>query len=385
MVDIFQEDLKDIREQIDDIDRQMIQLLSRRKKLTDEVVKFKSEHHSRVFDPLIEETVLGWRRDYAERESNISPDMVEDIFRLVMYDAYHLADISYQRVLKAKTIREIIVVGKKQGYNALLNQLFTKSGYETRVFESSSELEGYDVAKVDAVFITTPYQQVLETLQKQPGFSQNTLVVLFGGLEARSMDYLGNVYSGPTLGLQPMFSAGSKTLTKEIIFICHGNLATRYLWMLDQIKMWGLIPVQAPPSDFGKLMTVISGLNSLINMADADRLLKQNIDINTLVESVGPSLRIGFMNLGRHFSANKDFNVESLFEVKTIKMFRQYSNGVSQILQYLDSGNKDALEAKHKEICEWFGDSADAFDDEANRITKLQPFVQMNDTLNIND
>lgn len=385
MVDIFQDDLKDVRAKIDEIDRKVIQLLSQRKELTDEVVKFKSEHQARVFEPTIEETVLSWRRDYAEQESNLNPDMVVDIFRLVMYDAYHLADISYQRVLKANNIREIVIVGQNHGYNALLNDLFTKSGYTSLVIEETNDIKDHDFSQVDAVFMTTPYKKVLESLQKQASFSSNTLLVIFGGLEARTMDYLGNVYSGPTLGLQPMFSASSKTLTKEVIFICHGHFATRYLWLIDQIKMWGLIPVQAPPSDFNKLMMVISGLNSLINMADADRLLRQNVDINTLVKSVGPNMRIGFMNLGRHFSHKNDFNIESLFEAKTIKMFKQYKNGVTGLLQDLEDGDRDALRKRHQQICDWFGEAADLFDNEANRITKLQPFVQMNETLNIDD
>lgn len=383
MVDIFQEDLKELRGQIDVIDRSIIDLLSQRKSLTDKVVKFKSEHQARIYDPSIEETVLGWRREYAQEHTNVGPDMVEDIFRLVMYDAYHLADITYQRVIKAINVRKVLMLGKDFSYGKLLHDLFSKSGYDSIVIEELEQLDDLNFSDIDAVFITSSLVASVEALLKQGGFSPDTLLVVFGNLEARSINTIGNMHSGPTLGLQPMFSAASKTLTKEVIFICHGHFVTRYLWLLDQIKMWGLIPVQADPTDYEKLMLVINSLNHLVNISDAIRLVDQKVDINTLIRSIGPNYRMSLMSLGRHFSPDKPLNLDSLFSRKTVRMFSQFTGGVKRILDILEADDRQAMEAEYKRICDWFGESADTFEHEANRLSRLQPFVQVDGTLNI--
>lgn len=383
VVDIFQEDLKELREQIDFIDRSIIDLLNKRKSLTDEVVKFKSEHQARVYEPSIEEMVLGWRRDYTKENTNISQDMVEDIFRLVMYDAYHLADITYQRVTKASHVRKVLILGSNSSYGKLLNDLFNKSGYDSFVIEELAQLNDLSFSDIDAVFITSPLVDSVEALLKKGGVSPNTLLVVFGNLEARSIDIVGNMHSGPTLGLQPMFSAASKTLTKEVIFICHGHFVTRYLWLLDQIKMWGLIPVQADPTDYERLMLVINSLNHLINLSDAIRLVDQKVDVNTLIKSVGPNYRLSLMSLGRHFSKDKPFNLDPLFARKTVRMFSQFTDGANRILDILEADDRHAMEAEYKRVCNWFGESADIFEHEANRLSRLQPFVQVDGTLKI--
>lgn len=316
MVDIFQEDLKELRDQIDAIDRSIIDLLGARKELTDKVVRFKSEQQARVFEPSIEETVLGWRRDYAQDKQKINPELAVDIFRLVMYDAYHLADITYQRVIKSNAIQNILILDKPGSYGGVLDGLFGKSGYDSTFVDHFDDLTSEQFSMADAVFIGTPIVPTLEALQKQNGLFPDKLIVLFGNLDANSMDALGNLHSGPTLGLQPMFSPAAETLTKDVIFICHGNLATRYLWLIDQIKMWGLIPVQASPADYDKLMLVMNSLNQLISITHASRLVDYNIDVDTLMKSVGPNYRLSLINLGRHFANKNTRNLSSLFEPK---------------------------------------------------------------------
>ena len=385
MVDIFQDDLKEVREQIDEIDRSIIQLLGKRKTLTDTVVKFKSEHQARAFEPSIEETVLGWRRDYTEKNTNISSEMVVDIFRLVMYDAYHLADVTYQRVFKSESIRNIVILGNMNSYAGLLKGLFSKTGYDSILVQELDGLSEINFKEVDAVFITMPLREAVIAVQNQPDFSLNTLLVAFGNLEAKTVDILGNMHSGPTLGLQPMFSASSKTLTKEVIFICHGHLATRYLWLLDQLKMWGLIPVQAAPADYDRLMLVINSLNLLINMSDAIRLVEQRINVDTLMKSIGPAYRMSLMSLGRHFTDPKSLNIDSVLEAKTKRMFRQYHANVSRLLEMIEGNDRDGLVAEYQRICDWFGESAETFDREANRLSKLQPYLRVDGTLTVGD
>lgn len=52
------EDLKDIRQKIDDIDAQMASLLAARLELCGEIAKYKSEHDMPIYDPAREKEVL---------------------------------------------------------------------------------------------------------------------------------------------------------------------------------------------------------------------------------------------------------------------------------------------------------------------------------------
>src|SRR5512138_3831502 len=72
-----------LRDQIDSIDRRLVDLLAERRRVIDEVAKVKQQHDLPTFHPAREENLISARRAQAAA-AGLDPDYVEDLFRTVM-------------------------------------------------------------------------------------------------------------------------------------------------------------------------------------------------------------------------------------------------------------------------------------------------------------
>lgn len=73
----------DVRAEIDNIDRTIIQLLAERFEYVKEVVKYKSNTAEGIEASDRKQQVMNTRRQWAE-ENNISPDVVESIYKTLV-------------------------------------------------------------------------------------------------------------------------------------------------------------------------------------------------------------------------------------------------------------------------------------------------------------
>ncbi|MFZ6044076.1 chorismate mutase, partial [Vibrio natriegens] len=80
-------ELSKLRDQIDDVDRQMVELLARRLSLVEEVGHVKSLHGLPIYAPDREAAMLASRRQEAESKG-VPPDLIEDILRRTMRESY---------------------------------------------------------------------------------------------------------------------------------------------------------------------------------------------------------------------------------------------------------------------------------------------------------
>src|SRR6187399_956252 len=75
--------LEVLRRRIDGIDSQLVNLLTERRRVVEEVAKVKREHELPASHPAREENLISARREQAEA-AGLDPDFVEDLFRTIM-------------------------------------------------------------------------------------------------------------------------------------------------------------------------------------------------------------------------------------------------------------------------------------------------------------
>ena len=78
-----QSDLSQLRREIDAIDQQVVDLLSKRQKQVEHVVALKKAHNLQVYHPAREEDLISARRQQA-KEAGMCPDYIEEIYRIIM-------------------------------------------------------------------------------------------------------------------------------------------------------------------------------------------------------------------------------------------------------------------------------------------------------------
>ncbi|HAS25763.1 MAG TPA: chorismate mutase, partial [Vibrio sp.] len=80
-------ELNELRDQIDAVDKQMLDLLAQRLALVEKVGEVKSEHGLPIYVPEREAAMLASRRQEAEK-IGVPPQLIEDILRRTMRESY---------------------------------------------------------------------------------------------------------------------------------------------------------------------------------------------------------------------------------------------------------------------------------------------------------
>jgi chorismate mutase len=84
--------VQDLRERVDEVDRDLVRLLNERARIVQEIRSLKSEAGVPLFDPKREEEIL--RRVAEENEGPIYDSSMRDIFELILH---RIRDLEVQR------------------------------------------------------------------------------------------------------------------------------------------------------------------------------------------------------------------------------------------------------------------------------------------------
>ncbi|MBZ0122223.1 MAG: chorismate mutase, partial [Sandaracinaceae bacterium] len=151
-----------LRALIDAIDRDILQLLSRRMALVAELAENKRTHGRRIRDFAREREILDDRTKRAER-LGLSPGVVESIWRMVLW-----ASRDRQASLRAEVPPDvepvtIAIVGGKGGMGQCMARLFGDLGHAVMIADVDTELTPIEAAEhADVVVISVPIEKTEE-------------------------------------------------------------------------------------------------------------------------------------------------------------------------------------------------------------------------------
>ena len=88
----MQEKVQELREQVDEVDRELIRALSERARIVQEIMALKAEAGAPVYDPKREEEIL--RRVVERNPGPIYDSSMRDIFEIILH---RIRDLEIQR------------------------------------------------------------------------------------------------------------------------------------------------------------------------------------------------------------------------------------------------------------------------------------------------
>ena len=101
-------DLNELRNQIDELDQQLVDILAKRSALTKRVGEWKSKTGLPIYVPSREAQLISSRREQAQLKG-LSPDMIEDVLRRVMRESYQTQNKHY--LCTRPELNKIVVIG----------------------------------------------------------------------------------------------------------------------------------------------------------------------------------------------------------------------------------------------------------------------------------
>jgi chorismate mutase/prephenate dehydrogenase len=350
-----------LRDKIDAVDQQLLQLLAQRLKLVAEVGEVKSEHGLPIYVPSREAAMLERRRQEAEA-LGVPPDLIEDILRRAMRESYSSEkDTGFKRV--NPDAGPIVVVGGKGQLGRLFVQMFQLSGYQVRILGSQDWDRAAEIIEgASVVVVTVPIARTVEIIRQLPPLPKECILCDLTSTKREPLAAMMAVHSGPVVGLHPMFGPDISSFAKQVIVVCEGRASKDYQWLLDQFTLWGAKLKVASAGNHDEAMSLVQAMRHFSSFVYGLHLKAENADIEQLLAFSSPIYRLELAMVGRLFAQDPALYADIILSSPdALGMFRRYIARFSDAVSCLERNDREGFIRQFSEVANWFGDYAQQF------------------------
>ncbi len=369
-------ELNELRDQIDNVDKQMVELLARRLALVEQVGEVKSQHGLPIYAPDREAAMLASRRDEAERKG-VPPQLIEDILRRVMRESYASEKDSGFKCLNPE-LRSVVIIGGKGQLGGLFARMFKLSGYQVRIIDRDDWQQADEMLKdAGLVVVTVPIHNTLGVIEKLSHLPKDCILCDLTSIKSKPLKAMLEIHQGPVVGLHPMFGPDVPSLAKQVIVCCDGRGEDQYQWLLQQFTIWGasLCNIDAQEHDHG--MTLIQALRHFTSFAYGLHLSKVNPNIAQLLKLSSPIYRLELAMVGRLFGQDPNLYGDIILSSdENIEMIQRFQSSFSEAVSLIESRDKAGFVENFEQVSHWFGEYSQQFMQESQNLLK-----QANDSI----
>lgn len=357
----FEDNLKILRDEIDDLDSQLVSLLAKRLKVTAKVGALKSAEGMPIFAPEREAALITKRREEAEA-SGISGDLVEDILHRLMRDSYASQDASGYQCINPDC-KKVVIVGGKGQLGSVFVDLFQRSNYQVDIIEQEDWPNSDAIlSEASLVIVAVPIRLTSLVIHHLNNLSDDCILADFTSIKESPLYEMMKVHQGPVVGLHPMFGPDVTGLIKQTIIVCDGREKQQYQWLLKQFQVWGAKTYQVAAHEHDQAMSMVQVMRHFSTIAYGYHLMTEGADIENLVNMSSPIYRLELIMVGRLFAQDPILYSDIIFaNPDNITMMKRFAYRFLELLEDVEMGDKEAFVAMFKHVSEWFGDYAGDF------------------------
>ncbi|KPL98012.1 MULTISPECIES: bifunctional chorismate mutase/prephenate dehydrogenase [Vibrio] len=363
-------ELNELRDQIDAVDKQMLDLLAQRLALVEKVGEVKSEHGLPIYVPEREAAMLASRRQEAEK-IGVPPQLIEDILRRTMRESYASEKDSGFKCLNPE-LRSVVIVGGNGQLGGLFGRMFKLSGYEVKILGSQDWDRADEILdNAGLVVVTVPIHLTEGVIAKLGNLPSDCILCDLTSIKSKPLQAMMNMHQGPVVGLHPMFGPDVPSLAKQVIVYSDGRGSESYQWLLNQFGIWGASLCQMDAAEHDHGMTLIQALRHFTSFAYGLHLSKENPNIDQLLKLSSPIYRLEIAMVGRLFAQDPNLYGDIILSSdENIEMIRRFHSRFGEALEILDGKDKAKFVDSFNQVSDWFGDYSQQFLQESQNLLK---------------
>ncbi|WP_228386439.1 bifunctional chorismate mutase/prephenate dehydrogenase [Ornithinicoccus halotolerans] len=353
--------LAGLRQQIDEVDQAVLELLARRLELVAEVGKVKGRHGVPIYAPEREAEMIAARRAQAEARG-VPPDLVEDVLRRCMRASYtHERNVGFTQ--QAPGLGPVVIVGGAGRMGRLFARMLTLSGYQVRTLDAGDWERAEEIVDgAGLVLVSVPIHDTVEVIGQLPALPPDCLLADLTSTKRGPMAAMLQAHPGPVVGLHPMFGPDVDSFAKQVVAYCPGRDLSAADWLLEQIRLWGarLHPVEAEQHDHA--MGLIQALRHFSTFAYGLHLAGEDRPLDELLALSSPIYRLELVMVGRLFAQDPGLYADIIMgSPEHLDLIERYHDRFAEALELLRQDDRDGFVARFREVGDWFGSYAERF------------------------
>ncbi|WP_439836544.1 bifunctional chorismate mutase/prephenate dehydrogenase [Aeromonas enteropelogenes] len=359
------EELNALRDKIDAVDKQLIDLLAARLALVGEVGEVKSRHGLPIYAPDREASMLARRRAEAEA-LGVPGDLIEDVLRRVMRESYILesaSDKEHHFKCMKPDLGKVVIIGGQGQLGRLFGNLFSLSSYRVETIEQEDWPRADEIlADAGLVMVAVPIDITCQIIDRLGNLPARCLLVDVTSVKEAPLEHMLAVHKGPVLGLHPMFGPDVASLAKQVIVCCQGRDGAASQWLLDQMTIWGARLQQVEAKAHDEAMTLIQALRHFATFAYGWHLSREQANIDRLLNLSSPIYRLELAMVGRLFAQDPHLYADIILSSpQNLAMIRRYYQNFGEVLGLLEQGDRAGFIDAFSQVSGFFGEHAQQF------------------------
>ena len=352
--------LDNLRDEIDQLDTQLVELLVKRQRITTAVGKYKKEVGKPIYDPQRESELIAKRRELAS-SLQVEPDLVEDLLRRIMRESYQTQHDAYRCVLPEQS--KVVIVGGKGALGSRFCDMFTRSNYLVEVIEQG-DWPNIDSKIKDAklILITVPIKITEQVIAKLPELASDCVLADLTSLKQSPLAAMLDKHSGPVVGLHPMFGPDAPNFVKQVFVVCQGRFPEQYDWLLQQIKIWGAVLQIDDAKEHDTSMELIQAMRHFTTFVYGRFLSNEKPDLDQLLRLSSPIYRLELAMTGRLFAQDSNLYADIIFGAQNaLELATRFREELDEAITLLKNNDKERFKQNFQLVAQWFGGKSNEF------------------------
>ena len=356
-----------LRQQIDQLDSQLVELLAKRAEVTAEVGRVKQQYALPLYVPEREQALIKARRQQAE-QAGVSADLIEDVLRRVMRESYQTQEAGF--VCCRTPGDKVVVVGGAGALGKRFVSLFQRSGYSVEVLEQHNWHQAKQMVQGAAlVLIAVPIAVTEQVIAQLPELDADTVLADLTSTKTGPLTAMLTKHSGAVVGLHPMFGPDISNIAKQVVVVSHGRAAEHYQWLIQQFKVWGAVLTEKSAQQHDELMQLIQAMRHFSSLVYGVHLAEEQADLQQLLELSSPIYRLELAMVGRLFAQNAELYADIMLSSSAVTgLLQRYQHRFNQLSHLLAARDKAGLMAEFAKGQQFFGPLAEQFLQESRRL-----------------
>lgn len=360
--------LEQLRQQIDVIDGQLVELMAKRLQVTGQVGSLKSKLGQPLYVPSREQALLSARRAQAEA-LGVNPDLAEDVLRRLMRESY--LSQKGRGFKKARTDqRPVVVIGGRGQLGHIFVQWFELSGYLVHVIDVDNQASlNAVVADAVLVLVSVPIAVTADVIAALPKLPDDCILADLTSVKAEPLSAMLTAHSGPVVGLHPMFGPNISTMAKQLIVMTEGRDTAAASWLQQQFKTWGLRIEWLSANEHDQAMSLVQVMRHITTFAYGVHLMEEAANLQQLQSLSSPIYRLELTMVGRLFAQSPTLYADIILaDPGNFAMIRRYLARFADLLDNLERNGKPFFVGTFNQVADWFGADAEQFLQESSAL-----------------
>ena len=344
------------RNRLDQIDEQILELLSERNKIIHKVIEKKIDNQLPIFAPKREDEKTVAFRQMAE-EHDLDPDWAEDFLRMIM--ASSRASQSSKEFPRATTKpKNILIVGIKGGMGSLYARIARQSGHTVHGIDKHNWHELEEIApNLDLAIVAVPINVTVDVIERlAPKLNKETILADFTSNKSIPIEAMKHAHSGPIVGMHPMHGPDVQNLSKQLMVICAVQQKQASRWVIDQAKLWGMRIVEAEPEKHDHVMHMVQGLRHFVALLHGSFMQTYDLKPQDILDYSSPIYRAELMMTGRIFAQSAELYADIVFaNEKRRKLLLNFIEHNQKLGKMVEENDREGFIKEFEAVTDFFG------------------------------